>query len=101
MYAVINDRGRQYQASPGIQLTIDRREGEPGSTFELPVQILSDGGTVRVGAPYVAGTKAVCKVLDHTLGEKIVIGKFKRRKRNMRRQGFRHSHTVVQVVSIG
>jgi large subunit ribosomal protein L21 len=56
---------------------------------------------VKVGSPFVAGAKAVVKVLQHSLGDKITVGKYKRRKHvTNRRKGFRHQHTVVEVISI-
>ncbi len=102
MYAVISDRNRQYRASPGDKLTFDRNEElQPGATIELPVLLLADNGSVKVGAPFVAGAKAVVKVIEHSLGEKITVGKYKRRKHmTNRRKGFRASYTTVEVVSI-
>ena len=102
MYAVIQDRNRQYRAATGDRLTLDRSELDVGATFEVPVLLLADGASVKVGAPFVAGAKAVCKVLSHTRGEKGMVGKFKRRKHmTNRRKGFRHEQTVVEVVSVG
>jgi large subunit ribosomal protein L21 len=101
MYAVIQDRNRQYKAVAGDRLTLDRSEHEIGATFEVPVLLVADGATVKVGAPFVAGAKAVCKVLEHVRGEKGIVGKFKRRKHmTNRRKGFRAEQTVVEVVSI-
>lgn len=101
MYAVISDRGRQYRAIPGEKLVLDRAENEIGQSFEVPVLLVADGATVKVGAPYVAGAKAVLKVLEHTRGPKGTLVKYTKRKRNLRRHGFRHDQTVVQVVSVG
>lgn len=103
MYAVIQDRNRQYRATTGDKLTLDRNEAvEVGTTIELPVLLVADGASVKVGSPFVAGAKAVVKVIEHSLGDKITVGKYKRRKHQTnRRKGFRHQHTVVQVVSIG
>lgn len=102
MYAVIQDRNRQYRASKGDKLTLDRAEAlEVGSTLELPVLLVADGASVKVGSPFVAGAKAIVKVLQHSLGDKITVGKYKRRKHvTNRRKGFRHQHTVVEVLSI-
>ena len=102
MYAVIQDSNRQYRATQGAKLTLDRNEEAAiGSTIELPVLLLADGENVKVGAPFVVGAKATVKVLSHTLGEKITVGKFKRRKHQTnRRKGFRHCHTTVEVVTI-
>ena len=102
MYAVIQDRNRQYRAAKGDKLTLDRAEAlEVGSTLELPVLLVADGASVKVGSPFVAGAKAIVKVLQHSLGDKITVGKYKRRKHvTNRRKGFRHQHTVVEVISI-
>jgi len=100
MYAVILDRGRQFRATPGVKLTLDRNESEVGATVEMPVMLLADDSGVRVGAPYVSGAKAVVKVLAHERGTKGIVGKFKRRKHSRRRHGYRAEHTIVEVVSI-
>lgn len=101
MYAVIQDRNRQYRAQPGDKLTLDRSQAEVGATLELPVLLVSDGAAVKVGAPFVAGAKATVKVLSHTEGDKIVVGKYKRRKHmTNRRKGFRAAQTVVEVTAI-
>ena len=102
MYAVLSDRNRQYRAQKGDKLVLDRNEAvQVGAVLELPILLLADGAAVKVGAPFVAGAKATVKVLEHTLGEKITVGKYKRRKHmSNRRKGFRHCHTLVEVVSI-
>lgn len=100
MYAVIHDRGHQYRAAQGDKLTIDRREVEVGTTVELPVLLIADTAGIKVGSPFVAGAKAVIKVLKHQRGEKGIVGKYKRRKHSRRRHGFRAEQTVVEVISI-
>jgi large subunit ribosomal protein L21 len=100
MYAVIQDRGHQYKAQAGDKLTIDRHEAEPGSTVEMPVLLIADNGAVKVGSPFVAGAKAVLKVVSHTRGPKGMYGMFKRRKHSHKRRGFRADQTVVEVVAI-
>lgn len=101
MYAVIQDRNRQYRAQAGDKLILDRSEAAVGSTIELPVLLVADDASVKVGAPFVAGAKATVKVLEHTLGDKLIVGKYKRRKHmTNRRKGYRHCQTVVEVVGI-
>ena len=100
MYAVISDRGRQYKAAAGDRLTIDRSEAEVGASVDLPVLLVASDAGVKVGAPFVAGAKAVIKVLSHVRGKKGIVGKYKRRKHQRRRHGFRAEQTVVEVVSI-
>jgi large subunit ribosomal protein L21 len=102
MYAVISDRNRQYHAIQGQRLEFDRNEAlKVGDTVELPVLLLAGEGVAKVGTPFVDGAKAVVKVLAHTRGDKVMIGKYKRRKHmSNRRKGFKASYTTVEVVSI-
>ena len=100
MYAVIQDRGHQYRAAQGDKLILDLREGEPGSTVEMPVLLIASDEGVKVGAPFVAGAKAVLKIVKHQRGPKGIVGMFKRRKHSRRRHGYRAEQTVVEVVSI-
>ena len=100
MYAVINDRGNQYRASVGERITLDRLEGDVGSTVEVPVLLVADGEAIEIGQPQL-DKKAVLKLVSHSRGKKGIAGTFKRRKDSRRRVGFRHDHTVVEVVSLG
>jgi large subunit ribosomal protein L21 len=101
MHAVIVDRNRQYRAEVGVRLTVDRNQAQAGDTMEWPVQLLAEGADGAIGTPFVPGAKAVVKVLEHIRGDKITIGKYKRRKHmSNRRKGFRAEQTVVEVVSI-
>ena len=101
MYAVIDDRGRQYRATKGARLTIDRVAAEVGATLELPVLLIAgDDGSVKVGAPAIAGAKATCRVVSHDRGAKVIVTKYKRRKRNLRRKGHRQEQSVVEVVDL-
>jgi large subunit ribosomal protein L21 len=101
VYAVISDRNRQYRAAPGERLVLDLADAKPGAELELPVLLIADGASVKVGSPFVAGATAKVKVLSHGKGEKITIGKFKHRKHmTNRRKGFRAQLTTVEVVSI-
>ncbi|MCS6969886.1 MAG: 50S ribosomal protein L21 [Planctomycetota bacterium] len=100
-YAVISDRQRQYRVTPGARLLVDHLAAPPGSELELPVLLIADGGSVRIGSPFVAGATARIKVLGEHKGDKIIIGKFKRRKHmTNRRKGFRARSTLVEVLAI-
>lgn len=100
MYAIVKDRGHQYKVSTGLRLVVDRLDAAEGDTIELPVMLLADGESVEVGTP-LTGKKAVCKVLSHSRGKKGVYGFYRRRKDSVRRVGFRHDLSTLEVVSIG
>lgn len=100
-YAVISACGSQVKVTEGGTLRLEKLEGEPGSEVVFPkVLLLSDGGKVEVGSPYVAGARVVAQIVRHMKGTKIRIYRFKRKKGYQRTLGHRQNHTMVLVKSI-
>lgn len=101
MYAVIKTGGKQYKASKGQILTLEKLPQAEGETVEFDhVLMVSDGTNVSVGNPIVSGGKVVGKVVEQGRGKKINIIKFRRRKNYLRRQGHRQSFTKVEITEI-
>jgi len=101
MYAVFSTGGKQYRASAGDIVKVEKLEVEKGATVELDqVLMIGEGADVTVGTPYVEGGKVVAKVVDHGRGEKVKIIKFKRRKHHMKQQGHRQYFTALEITDI-
>ena len=102
MYAIIRTSGKQYRVEPGTVLELDRLEGEPGKilTLDASVLLVSDDQGIKVGTPVVSGVAVDLEVLGHLRGEKLVVFKMKRRKRNRRKNGHRQELTRVRVKEI-
>ena len=102
MYAIIRTSGKQYRVEPGTVLELDRFEAEPGKVISLDGSVLlfSDESGLKVGEPVVAGVAGEVDVLGHCRGEKLVVFKMKRRKRNRRKNGHRQELTRVRVTAI-
>ena len=101
MYAIIRDRGMQYRVEEGQIVEVARLDAEPGSQVELGEVLLVVGGeSTLVGAPLVAGAKVLAKVLGDVKGEKIVIFRYKNKKRYRRRTGHRQQYTRVAISQI-
>lgn len=102
MYAVIDDRNQQYRVAPGDRIKIHYRAGaEEGTAVTFDKVCLVGGeGNGRIGTPHVAGASVAAKVVRQCKGPKVVIGKFKKRKNQRRRTGFRAKYTEVQIESI-
>src|SRR5437773_2707840 len=95
-YAIISIGGKQYRVHEGEKLLVDRLATEPGKTFTPAVLLL--GGD---GDPDLKPSATVtAKVVDHVLGEKIRIGKYKKRTGYKRHNGFRARHTRIEIESI-
>jgi len=101
MYAVIETGGKQYKVSEGDTIEIEKVRAAPGEelTFDK-VLMVGDGKDCAIGRPAVSGSKVIGELLRHDLGEKIVIGKLKRRKKYRRKTGHRQDISVVRIKQI-
>lgn len=101
MYAVFKTGGKQYRASTGDIIKVEKIEAEKGATVELDqVLMVGEGEDVKVGAPYLEGSKVTAKVLDQGRGDKIRIIKFKRRKHHEKQMGHRQYFTQLEITGI-
>jgi len=96
-YAIISLGGKQYRVSAGERLLVDRLRADEGATLEPRVLLV--GGN---GAPDLAPSATVtARVVGHELGEKIRIGKYRRRTGYKRHTGHRSKLTRIEIESIG
>jgi len=96
-YAIITVGGKQYRVQEGERLLVDRLKTDAGQTFEP--RVLMTGGD---GTPDLSPSATVtARVLDHVLGEKVRIGKYRQRTGYKRHTGFRSSLTQIEIESIG
>lgn len=101
MYAVFSTGGKQYRASTGDIIKVEKLEAEKGSTIELEnVLMVGEGEDVSVGTPYLEGGKVTARVVEHGRGDKIKIIKFKRRKNYLKKQGHRQYFTALEITGI-
>ena len=101
MYAVFKSGGKQYRASKGTRLKVEKLDAEQGSAVEFDqVLLIGDGANVKVGSPLVKGGKVKAKVIDTAKSKKVTVIKFKRRQNYMRTKGHRQWYTEVEVTGI-
>jgi large subunit ribosomal protein L21 len=100
VYAIIRDRGMQYRVEKGQVLQVALMDAEPGSQVELGEVLMIGGDQAQVGTPLVAGAKVVAKVLGDIKGDKIIVFKYKNKKRYRRRTGHRQKYTSIAISDI-
>ena len=101
MYAIIRTGGHQYKVEPGDTIEVERLEAEPGSQVELAeVLMVSNDDGVQVGTPLVEGAKVVATVLRQGKGPKLVVFKYKPKKRYRRKTGHRQNLTMLSIKAI-
>jgi large subunit ribosomal protein L21 len=101
MYAVIETGGKQYRVSPGQTVEVELLPAEPGATVTLDRVLLvsADDGTT-VGQPVVPGGAVVATVIGEGRGKKVIVFKYKSKKRYRRTTGHRQDYTYLTVTDI-
>ena len=96
-YAIIKLGGKQYVVREGEKLLVDRLSVDENKTFQP--EVIFEGGDGK--AELSPKGTVTAKVLAHVKGDKIRIGKYRRRTGYRRHTGFRSSLTQIQIESIG
>ena len=99
-YAVIAVGGKQYRVREGEWLLVDRLSVEEGKTFHPDVLLLGGDGEPKLGDK-LKGQQVTAKVTAHVLGEKVIVGKHKRRTGYRRRNGHRSRLSRIEIQTIG
>jgi large subunit ribosomal protein L21 len=98
---VVKSGARQYRASVGDSLVVERLPGEVGQQVELDeVLLVADGEQVQVGRPTLEGAKVLATVVAQEKGPKIRVFKYRPKQRYRRRSGHRQQYTRLRVDEI-
>ena len=101
MYAVFKTGGKQYRATTGDVLKVEKIEAEKGAEVELDqVLMVGEGEDVKIGTPYVEGGKVKATVVDHGRRDEIKVIWFKRRKNHRKQMGHRQYFTQIEITGI-
>ncbi|HPC30761.1 MAG TPA: 50S ribosomal protein L21 [Candidatus Paceibacterota bacterium] len=101
MLAVIKTGGKQYKVTPGQKIKIEKLNGEEGKevTFEEVLLVENDNDVV-IGDPLVKNAKVLGKILKQDKHDKVVIYKYKPKKRYKVKKGHRQPYTEVEILKI-
>ena len=101
MYAVVATGGKQYRVEEGETIRIEKLTGQVGDQVAFDqVLMIGDGENVRIGQPVVEGATVKASIVEQGKNKKILVFKYKRRKRYRRKQGHRQQFTAVKVNAI-
>lgn len=101
MLAVIKTGGKQYLVEPGKKIKVEKLDVKEGNEVEFSeVLLLEKNRKVEIGNPLVKDAKVVGKVLSHGKGEKLIIFKYKPKKRYQRKMGHRQLFTKVEILKV-
>jgi large subunit ribosomal protein L21 len=101
VYAIVRDRGQQYRVEAGQTVSLALMNAEAGSEIELDeVLLVNNDSEVKVGTPTVEGAKVRAEVVGPSKGDKIIVFRYRNKKRFRRRTGHRQKYTNVKIQEI-
>lgn len=101
MYAVFRSGGKQYRASKGEILRLEKLDADEGAKVSFDeVLLIGEGKDIKVGSPLLTGGSVSGKVLKQGKSKKVSVIKFKRRKNYLRQHTHRQFFTEVEITDI-
>ncbi len=101
MYAVIKTGGKQYRVQEGDVLKIEKLEAETGEEVVFDqVLALSNEEGFEVGRPYLENATVSGKVLEQGKNKKVMVFKYKPKRRYRKKTGHRQPYTRVKIENI-
>jgi len=97
MKAIIVTGGKQYLVSEGTELYVEKLDNEVNSQVVFEEVLYVDG---KVGNPYVKGAKVTAEVLKHGKKKKLIVFKYKPKKKYRKTQGHRQPYTKLVIKKI-
>ncbi|HNV34220.1 MAG TPA: 50S ribosomal protein L21 [Bacillota bacterium] len=101
MYAVIETGGKQYRVEPGQTVRVEKLEVQKGDqvVFDRVLMVVDENG-VKIGTPLVDGATVKATVVVQDKARKIVVFKYKPKKRIRTKTGHRQPFTEVRIDSL-
>ena len=100
-YAIVEDGGKQYRAVEGGTIEVDYYPAEIGEPVDLEnVLLVVEDDDVKVGAPFVSGASVQAKVAAQVKGPKLIVFRYKPKKRERTKTGHRQKYTRLQIEAI-
>jgi large subunit ribosomal protein L21 len=101
MFAVIKSGGRQYKVAVGESLEVNRLPVEVGEQVRFEeVLLISDAENTLVGAPVVSNALVLATATEQGRGEKLIVFKYKSKKRYRHKRGHRQELTFLTIDDI-
>lgn len=97
MKAIFVTGGKQYYVSEGDVIYVEKLPTDAGSVVEFTDVLMVDG---KFGTPTVKGAKITANVDKHGKQKKIIVFKYKAKKKYRRKQGHRQPYTKLTINKI-
>lgn len=101
MLAIIKTGGKQYIVTPGQKIKIEKLEKKEGAEVSFSSVLLTEKNkAVEIGTPTLKGVKVIGKILSQGKAKKIIVFKYKAKKKYHVKKGHRQPFTEVEIEKI-
>ena len=101
MLAVIKTGGKQYLIKKGDKIKVEKIEGKEGKEINFTdILLVQKDKKIEIGTPLVKNVKVVGETLKQGRGDKIIVFKYKSKKRYKKKAGHRQPFTEVEIKNI-
>ncbi len=99
--AVIKTGGKQYLAKVNDTLTVDKLDAKKDEKVDLDALLKFDTNktSIEMGSPLLR-QKVKVQVVEHLLGDKVRVARFKAKVRYRRVRGFRQHLSKIKILEI-
>lgn len=99
-YAVIRTGGKQYRVTEGATVRVDRLAGKAGEKVTFDDVLVVGGDEPKIGKGKLSGVSVEGEIVGEVRGDKLVVFKFRRRKRSRKKAGHRQAYTAVKITKV-
>ncbi len=102
MFSVIETGGKQYKVAVGEKIKIEKLEGKEGDSvvFDKVLLLAASDDAVTIGQPYVEGGKVSGEIVRQARHDKVIVFKYRPKKRERKKKGHRQMFTEVKITDI-
>lgn len=101
MFAIIETGSKQYKVSVGDKIKIELLKNikDDNIVFDK-ILLIADDGKTKIGMPYLDNAKVTAKILGEIKDKKLIVFKYKPKKRYRKKKGHRQKYTMVEILEI-
>ena len=99
-YAIIRSGGKQYRVAEGDTVRVDLMSGAAGDKIKFDDVLMIGGDSPKFGTPKVAGAAVEGEIVQQGRGPKLIVFKFRKRKRSRKKAGHRKNLTAVKITGV-
>jgi len=101
MRAIIETGGMQFPVEEEAVVKVPKLAGEAGQKLTLDKVLLVSGpDKFAVGKPYIKGAEVTAEIIGHGRADKVVVFKFKKRRKYRKTTGHRQDYTQLRILGI-